>query len=40
MSDTVLWIRSLPVGFTLTLALLIALTALTTLFLGRRRRRW
>jgi hypothetical protein len=40
MSDTVLWIRGLPVGFTLTLALLAALTALTSLFLGRRRRRW
>jgi hypothetical protein len=40
MSDTVLWIRSLPVGFALTLALLVALAALTTLFLGRRRRRW
>ena len=40
MSDTVLWIRGLPVGFTLTLALLVALTALTSLFLGRRRRRW
>ena len=40
MADTVLWIRGLPVGFTLTLALLVALAALTTLFLGRRRRRW
>lgn len=40
LSDTVLWIRGLPVGFTLTLALLVALAALTTLFLGRRRQRW
>jgi len=36
MSDTVLWIRQLPVGFALALALLFALAALTTLFLGRR----
>ena len=40
LADTVLWIRGLPVGFVLTLALLVALAAVTTLFLGRRRHRW
>jgi hypothetical protein len=40
LSDTVLWVRRLPVGFSLGTAALFALAALTTLFLGRRRRRW
>jgi hypothetical protein len=40
LANTVLWIRGLPVGFVLALTLLVALTVLTTLFLGRRRRRW
>ena len=40
LADTVLWIRGLPVGFVLTLALLVALAAVTTLFLGRRHHRW
>ena len=40
LADTVLWIRGLPVGFVLTLALLVALAVVTTLFLGRRRHRW
>jgi hypothetical protein len=40
LADTALWIGGVPVGFILILALLVALTAVTTLFLGRRRRRW
>lgn len=40
LANAVLWIRGLPVGFVLALTLLVALTVLTTLFLGRRRRRW
>jgi hypothetical protein len=40
LADTALWIGGVPVGLILILALLVALTAVTTLFLGRRRRRW
>jgi hypothetical protein len=40
IADAALWIGDVPVGLILILALLVALTAVTTLFLGRRRRRW
>ena len=40
IADAALWIGGVPVGLILILALLVALTAVTTLFLGRRRRRW
>ncbi|MFZ0251006.1 MAG: hypothetical protein WAL61_13750, partial [Acidimicrobiales bacterium] len=40
LADTSLWIRGLPVGLVLALTLLVALSVLTILFLGRRRRRW
>ena len=40
IADTALWIGGVPVGFVLILALLVAGTAVTILFLGRRRRRW
>ena len=40
IADTALWIGGVPVGLILTLALLVSLTAVTALFLGRRRRRW
>jgi hypothetical protein len=40
IADTALWIGGVPVGFILILALLVAGTAVTVLFLGRRRRRW
>jgi len=40
LADTVLWVRSLPVGLSLFMALLVILAVVTTLFLGRRRQRW
>jgi hypothetical protein len=40
LSDTVLWVRKLPVGVSLLLALLAILAVVSTLFLGRRRQRW
>ena len=40
LSDTVLWVGSLPVGGALLLALLAILAVVGTLFLGRRRQRW
>jgi hypothetical protein len=40
LADTVLWVSEVPVGFALTLALLAILAVVTTLLLGRRRKRW
>ncbi len=40
LEDTVLWVRGLPVGISLAMALIVILAVVTTLFLGRRRQRW